>query len=132
MKGNDFVEKEELRKIFTDVQLNLLEHFKVKVLDDIVEKEELRNCVIEYSTKTMFGGKNYNKFVEKFVFICRKLNKIICCTGLGEYGLPTKEWFLTHCPDKSVKGYHDFCKLCGLEDILNKTKKEYLFCLLTK
>ena len=37
MKGNDFVEKEELRKIFTDVQLNLLEHFKVKVLDDITE-----------------------------------------------------------------------------------------------
>ena len=31
------MEKEELRKIFTDVQLNLLEHFKVKVLDDITE-----------------------------------------------------------------------------------------------
>ena len=91
-----------------------------------MEKEELRNCVIEYSTKTTFGGKNYNKFVEKFVFICRKLNNIICCTSLGEYGLPTRKWFLTHCPDKSVKGYYDFCKWCGLEDILNKTKKEYL------
>lgn len=67
---------------------------------------------------------NYDKYKNDFITICKNINRTLLTDELTDYGLPSSQWFVKHCPNESVKTYNNFVSWCGLED--NSLKKSKL------
>lgn len=76
-------------------------------------------------------SKDYDIYVKRFKEISDKLGHTLVQNELfnNHYGLPNPNWFVKHCPDKSVKTYDDFVKWCGFES--NKLEKDRDFVINT-
>ncbi len=82
----------------------------------------------------MFGKKSrarasvsdYMVFVEEFKAYSDKLGRPLTSIELtsDEYNLPNCTWFISYCPDKSVKTYADFVRWCGYEPCKKVWTKE--------
>lgn len=60
---------------------------------------------------------DYEIYVKKFISICESLGRSIRSSELynNYFGLPSAQWFIKYCPDKSVNTYKQFLDYCGLE-----------------
>ena len=60
---------------------------------------------------------DYEIYVKKFISICESLGRSIRSSELcnNYFGLPSAQWFVKYCPDKSVNTYKQFLDYCGLE-----------------
>lgn len=60
---------------------------------------------------------DYNKYVEKFKYICSKEGKVLLAKELSNniYGLPNIGYFIKYCPNKEVKNFKDFIRWCGYD-----------------
>lgn len=58
---------------------------------------------------------DYDMFLDKYRMYAEKLGRALTASELlsNEYNLPCASWFVSHCPDKSVRTYTDFIKWCG-------------------
>lgn len=61
--------------------------------------------------------RDYDIFLNKFKLYSQELGRALTSDELvsEKYNLPSVKWFITYCPDKSVKTYSDFIRWCGFE-----------------
>jgi hypothetical protein len=67
--------------------------------------------------------KFYNEYVNKFKNVFNNIGYIGTNDLLkNNYGLPTANWLIKYCPDKSVKTYDQFLVWCGFKPFYNIPK----------
>ena len=60
---------------------------------------------------------DYDLFLNKYKKECEKLGRALLSSELinNNLGLPSVKWFIKNCPDKTVKTYDDFVRMCGYQ-----------------
>jgi len=78
----------------------------------------------------LFCGENmtrnaeyYGKYCKQFIEICRIENNVVSSKRFVDYGLPSADWFVRHCPDDTVNKYSDFVLHLGLKPNKRITKE---------
>lgn len=73
---------------------------------------------------TFINNKDYNYYKNKFIEESNKLGHALKCSDLSKEScsLPSANWFVKYCPEKTVNNYDDFVKWCGFDS--NKLKKD--------
>lgn len=64
----------------------------------------------------------YNKTIQKYILICKSLNKVISVHDLQEYIGHDLRWIMSK--NKNVKNYYDFYTMCGFKKEQDLTKDE--------
>ena len=72
------------------------------------------------------NSKNYNFYIERYKELSDKKGSHITSTELknNKYGLPSAQWFVKECPDKSVNSFDDFIRWCGYSS--RRLDKEFI------
>lgn len=61
------------------------------------------------------SGDDFDYFLNKYKEECNKLGRALLSSELinNNLGLPSIKWFIKNCPDKNIRTYDDFVKMCG-------------------
>lgn len=75
---------------------------------------------------------DYNIYVDRFIRISKDKGMPVTTIELNNstYSLPSYEYFIKYCPDKTVNSYEDFVRWCGLEPIFNRFSKDDVVSIL--
>ena len=75
---------------------------------------------------------DYNTYVDRFIEISKNKGKPVTTIELNNntYSLPSYEYFIKYCPDKTVSNYEDFIRWCGLDPIFNRFSKDDVVSIL--
>ena len=75
---------------------------------------------------------DYNTYVDRFIEISKNKGTPVTTIELNNntYSLPSYEYFIKYCPDKTVSNYEDFIRWCGLEPIFNRFSKDDVVSIL--
>lgn len=73
---------------------------------------------------------SYSYYIDEYKRLSFELKRPIGEKELKKYSLPRGDWFVKHCPDKTIQSWNDFVAWCGFLPLKKRSKEDIAKILL--